>query len=314
MGRKRALESSSEDEDEDEPLLASVAGGSPKKGGSSGRKGGKTSPTGEEERGSNSVASAGVKEAEADFSGSDEEERFLRIMASHGTPTSSPSKAPASSTGPGSSSKVVKAQNEASTKPASRSLAMPGSSEETAGEKAELHKVQDLGSASAKAEAGGSKVKFSRSVELMVPNVKKISRGTFILQCEDPTFDVEGDSGVIGTLKSSEAALQLDIKGQLFEGSIVPCNTMMLVDLGASECRVEAVMNDFVQLKPIANPHGDDVDVEDSDYDLEPINSDDGEPAKKSKGGKSDAKKVGKKSVKKKPTKKVSSKKTPKKK
>ena len=107
-----------------------------------------------------------------------------------------------------------------------------------------------------------------RSVQLVVPNLKKISRTTFMrkafstsflydvkvhrwhtkvylhffvrlhssisssnidmiflnltgvfliaaVQCEDPAFDVEGDSGVIGTLKSSESALQLDIKGQV---------------------------------------------------------------------------------------------------
>ena len=36
---------------------------------------------------------------------------------------------------------------------------------------------------------------------------------------------------------------------QIFEGSIVPCNSMMVVDLGASECRIEAVMHDFVQVR-----------------------------------------------------------------
>ena len=34
------------------------------------------------------------------------------------------------------------------------------------------------------------------------------------VQCEDPTFDVDGDSGVIGTVKSTDSSLHLDIKGQ----------------------------------------------------------------------------------------------------
>lgn len=36
---------------------------------------------------------------------------------------------------------------------------------------------------------------------------------------------------------------------QLYEGSIIPCNSMMVVDLGASECRIEAVMHDFIQVE-----------------------------------------------------------------
>lgn len=91
-----------------------------------------------------------------------------------------------------------------------------------------------------------SKIKFSRSLPLMVPNAKRVSRSTFIVQIEvrpprpppearseiaaqtqrvliagngwqDPSLDFEGDSGVVGTIKSSESSLHLDVKGQLYE-------------------------------------------------------------------------------------------------
>ena len=77
----------------------------------------------------------------------------------------------------------------------------------------------------------------------MVPNAKRLSRSTFIVQIEvrrpallrgpvspqtqlvliagnawqDPSLDFEGDSGVVGTIKSSESSLHLDVKGQLYE-------------------------------------------------------------------------------------------------
>lgn len=82
---------------------------------------------------------------------------------------------------------------------------------------------------------------------------------------QDPSLDFDGDSGVIGTIKSSDNSLHLDIKGQLYDGSVLPCNTMMVVDVGPSEIRVEAVMHDFVQLHEVSNPHDEDVDVELSD-------------------------------------------------
>jgi hypothetical protein len=56
---------------------------------------------------------------------------------------------------------------------------------------------------------------------------------------------------------------------------------MMVVDVGASEVKIEAIMNNFVQLQKIQNPHDDNVDVELSDSggeeDAADTDDDDGE-------------------------------------
>jgi hypothetical protein len=35
------------------------------------------------------------------------------------------------------------------------------------------------------------------------------------VQCEDAALDFEGDSGVIGTIKTTDSCMQFDIKGQV---------------------------------------------------------------------------------------------------
>ena len=40
-----------------------------------------------------------------------------------------------------------------------------------------------------------------------------------------------------------------------------------VVDVGSTEVKIEAIMNNFVQLNRIANPHDENVDVELSDSD-----------------------------------------------
>ena len=215
----------------------------------------------------------------------DEEALLLKLMSKH-TPTASSSKA-ASATPAGKSAGAHKSAPVSAKK-----------MEERGGQAAATtapfeEDVATLGSA----RVESSKIKFSRSVPVLAPNPKKISRATFLVQCEDPSLDFDGDSGVIGTIKSSsESALQLDIKGQLFEGSVLPCNSMMVVDIGASEVKIEALMNNFVQLHKIQNPHDDNCDVDLSDSGDDQDHEDDEAAAKGSKAkdkGKAKAKAKG---------------------
>ena len=213
---------------------------------------------------------------EVDDLDDEEEELLLKLMSAHSS-TSASSKmnsAPSKSAG---APKVTPASAKRKGESGVQAAATP----------APL--VEDVTLGSARVET--SKIKFSRSVPVLAPNAKKISRTTFLVQCEDPALDFEGDSGVIGTVKSSsESSLQLDIKGQLFEGSVLPCNSMMVVDVGASEVKIEALMNNFVQLHKIQNPHDDNMDVDLSDSGDDQDGEDDEAGAKSSKSSKAKSK------------------------
>ena len=45
---------------------------------------------------------------------------------------------------------------------------------------------------------------------MLAPNPKKLSRQTFLVQCEDTALDFEGDSGVIGKPTSDTQNPKLD--------------------------------------------------------------------------------------------------------
>eukprot|EP00960_Hanusia_phi_P046159 757656-Hanusia_phi.AAC.8 len=126
----------------------------------------------------------------------DDEERFLLMMQKHASPEfkkmlikseSSPSKKSPAKVVPAVEDKVVS---------------------EESGEK-----TGDLKTGSAKIE--NSKIRFSKSVPVLVPNIKRVCKNMFVVQCEDQNLDFEGDSGVIGTIKTSEKSMELDLKGQV---------------------------------------------------------------------------------------------------
>ena len=111
----------------------------------------------------------------------------------------------------------------------------------------------------------------------------KVRRDTLLLEMQDPTLDLSGDFGCIGRLhvkkagaaaaakkaaRDSEGAgssaddgaamgaaeqrqtVMLDLKGKLYDGNIVPCNTLCVLAIDGSKARVDAVFGDFVQLQP----------------------------------------------------------------
>lgn len=84
----------------------------------------------------------------------------------------------------------------------------------------------------------------------------KVHRSKVLLECEGDALDVSGDIGVVGRLGVSsnhDNDFLLDLKGVIYKGTIVPSNTFFVVNIGQTEAKVEAIMNDFVQLQPSAN-------------------------------------------------------------
>ncbi|PSC69861.1 DNA-binding BIN4-like isoform B [Micractinium conductrix] len=66
--------------------------------------------------------------------------------------------------------------------------------------------------------------------------------------------DLSGDSGAIGRLmiggSKEEPQLQLDVKGVLYNATVVPCPaTIALINMGQSEAKVECLFTEFVQLR-----------------------------------------------------------------
>ncbi|KAA0154314.1 hypothetical protein FNF27_06727 [Cafeteria roenbergensis] len=63
--------------------------------------------------------------------------------------------------------------------------------------------------------------------------------------------DLEGDVGAIGRLTTASDGVLLDLQGQRFAGAIVPCCTHLVLALGATEARVEAMASDAVLLQHV---------------------------------------------------------------
>ena len=96
----------------------------------------------------------------------------------------------------------------------------------------------------------------------------KVRRTTMLVEADDPSLDLSGDFGCIGRFgvnsrrgaaasadsaadgaESAEGgSVKLDLKGRVYDGNIVPCNTLCLVSVDGSRAQVEAVFSDFVQL------------------------------------------------------------------
>ncbi|RVW41298.1 DNA-binding protein BIN4 [Vitis vinifera] len=79
-----------------------------------------------------------------------------------------------------------------------------------------------------------------------------------LVECEGESIDLSGDMGAVGRIvildtPSRNHEMFLDLKGTIYKTTIVPSRTFCIVSFGQSEAKVEAVMNDFIQLKPQSN-------------------------------------------------------------
>ncbi|KAE8721663.1 Detected protein of confused Function [Hibiscus syriacus] len=86
---------------------------------------------------------------------------------------------------------------------------------------------------------------------------EKVQRSKALVECEGDSIDLSGDMGAVGRIIVSGSASEnhevfLDLKG-------MSCLTALLrffvlqVSFGQTEAKIEAIMNDFIQLKPQSN-------------------------------------------------------------
>ncbi|KAK3232162.1 hypothetical protein Dsin_004043 [Dipteronia sinensis] len=87
---------------------------------------------------------------------------------------------------------------------------------------------------------------------------EKLQRTKALVECEGESIDLSGDMGAVGRTVIPDTAngsheMYLDLKGTIYKTTIVPSRTFCVVSFGQSEAKIEAIMNDFIQLKPMSN-------------------------------------------------------------
>ncbi|XP_021725734.1 DNA-binding protein BIN4-like isoform X2 [Chenopodium quinoa] len=129
----------------------------------------------------------------------------------------------------------------------------------------------------------------SSTLPLILPD--KVHRSKALVECEGESIDLSGDMGAVGRViisetPSKESEMFLDLKGTIYKTVIVPSRTFCVVSIGQSEAKIEAIMNDFIQLKPQSNVYDAETMVEGT---LEGFNFDsDDETDKMTKDSKGD--------------------------
>nr|XP_043632433.1 DNA-binding protein BIN4 isoform X2 [Erigeron canadensis] len=86
----------------------------------------------------------------------------------------------------------------------------------------------------------------------------KVQRTKVLVECEGESIDLSGDLGTVGRVVMSDSLsgnqdMLLDLKGTIYKTTIIPSTTFCVVNFGQSEAKIEAIMNDFLQLKPQSN-------------------------------------------------------------
>ncbi|KAJ4832483.1 hypothetical protein Tsubulata_000027 [Turnera subulata] len=79
-----------------------------------------------------------------------------------------------------------------------------------------------------------------------------------LVECEGDSIDLSGDMGAVGRVvipdaQSGSPEMYFDLKGTIYRTKIVPSRTFCIVSFGQSEAKIEAIMNDVIQLKPESN-------------------------------------------------------------
>lgn len=117
----------------------------------------------------------------------------------------------------------------------------------------------------------GKPVKQTESVgsssTLPLVMADKVHRSKALVECEGESIDLSGDMGAVGRVivsetPSKESEMYLDLKGTIYRTIIVPSRTFCVVSIGQSEAKIEAIMNDFIQLKPQSNVYDAETMVE----------------------------------------------------
>ncbi|RWR82656.1 DNA-binding protein BIN4 isoform X4 [Cinnamomum micranthum f. kanehirae] len=96
---------------------------------------------------------------------------------------------------------------------------------------------------------------------------EKVQRSKALVECEGDSIDMSGDVGAVGRIAISDTPngsheMLLDLKGTIYKTTIVPSRTFCVVSFGQTEAKVEAIMNDFIQLKPHSNVYESETMIE----------------------------------------------------
>lgn len=105
----------------------------------------------------------------------------------------------------------------------------------------------------------------SSTLPLVLP--EKVFRSKALVECEGESIDLSGDMGAVGRViipeaPSKEPEMFLDLKGTIYKTLIVPSRTFCVVSIGQSEAKIEAIMNDYIQLAPQSNVYDAETMVE----------------------------------------------------
>ncbi|KQJ93301.1 DNA-binding protein BIN4 [Brachypodium distachyon] len=97
---------------------------------------------------------------------------------------------------------------------------------------------------------------ISQRLPLMITD--KVQRSKALVECDGDSIDLSGDIGAVGRIVISNGPtgnqdLLLDLKGTVYKSTIVPSRTFCVVSVGQTEAKIEAIMNDFIQLEPHSN-------------------------------------------------------------
>lgn len=87
---------------------------------------------------------------------------------------------------------------------------------------------------------------------------EKVNRSKALVECEGESIDLSGDIGAVGRIVFPDTStgnqdMYFDLKGTIYRTTIVPSRTFCVVSFGQSEAKIEAIMNDFIQLKAQSN-------------------------------------------------------------
>uniref|UniRef100_A0A453NB46 DNA-binding protein BIN4 n=1 Tax=Aegilops tauschii subsp. strangulata TaxID=200361 RepID=A0A453NB46_AEGTS len=98
----------------------------------------------------------------------------------------------------------------------------------------------------------------SVSQRLPLTIADKVQRSKALVECDGDSIDLSGDIGAVGRIVISNGPtgnhdLLLDLKGTVYKSTIVPSRTFCVVSVGQTEAKIEAIMNDFIQLEPHSN-------------------------------------------------------------
>eukprot|EP00268_Persea_americana_P043904 TRINITY_DN4425_c0_g2_i1.p1 TRINITY_DN4425_c0_g2~~TRINITY_DN4425_c0_g2_i1.p1 ORF type:complete len:209 (-),score=51.50 TRINITY_DN4425_c0_g2_i1:458-1084(-) len=96
---------------------------------------------------------------------------------------------------------------------------------------------------------------------------EKVQRSKALVECEGDSIDMSGDVGAVGRIAISDTPngsheMLLDLKGTIYKTTIIPSRTFCVVSFGQTEAKIEAIMNDFIQLKPHSNVYESETMIE----------------------------------------------------